>query len=215
LQLRPGYATGHQFFGYYLTAMGELDQAIAERTRALELDPVSPLLHSALGEAYYHARRFDRSIAENKEALDLDPSYAIALVNIGRGYEQLGMHPQAREAFRRILAAAPEDPAILALLGHEYAVSGDTGNANKALAKLTEIANKKYVPAVYFAVIYTGLNQKDEAFQWLEKAFVERCEYLVHLGSEPLADPLRGDPRFPRLLARLGLNPPGTTVATP
>ncbi len=215
LQLRPGYATGHQFFGYYLTAMGKLEEAIEQRKKALELDPLSPLLHSALGEAYYHARRFDLSIAQNKEALDLDPSYAIALVNIGRGYEQLGMHQQAREAFHRILGAAPEDPAILALLGHEYAVSGDTANANKALAKLMEIANKKYVPAVYFAVIYTGLNQKDEAFRWLDKAFVERCEYLVYLGSEPLADPLRSDPRFPRLLARLGLSPTGTPASTP
>ena len=125
LQLRPGYATAHQFYGYYLTAMGRSDEAIAERKRALELDPISPLLNSALGEAYYHARRFDVTIEQNKKALELDPSYAIALVNIGRAYEQMGMHPQARAAFQRILTAAPEDPAILSLMGHEYAVSGD------------------------------------------------------------------------------------------
>jgi len=207
LELRPGYATGHQFFGYYLTAMGQTEQAIGERKKAVELDPVSPLLHSALGEAYYHARRFDLSIAQNKEALELDPSYAIALVNIGRAYNLLGMHQQAREAFQRILAAAPEDPAILSLLGHEYAVSGDLPKAMKILTQLQQISAKKYVPAVYFAVIYTGLNRKDDAFYWLDKAFEERCEYLVYLRSEPLADPLRGDPRFPRLLARLGLEP--------
>ena len=68
------------------------------------------------------------------------------------------------------------------------------------------------MPAIYFAVIYTGLNQKDDAFRWLDKAFDERCEYLVYLGSEPLADPLRDDPRFPRLLSRIGLGP-GTVHA--
>jgi TolB-like protein/Flp pilus assembly protein TadD len=214
LELRPEYATGHQFFGYYLTAMGQTEEAIGERKKALELDPLSPLLHSALGEAYYHARRFDLSIAQNTEALELDPTYAIALVNIGRAYNRLNMHQQAREAFQRILAAAPEDPAILSLLGHEYAVSGDAAKAMKTLAKLQEISAKKYVPAVYFAVIYTGLNRKDDAFHWLDKAYEERCEYLVYLRSEPLADPLRSDPRFPRLLARLGLEPANLSPAT-
>jgi len=206
LRLRPGYATAHQFYGYYLTAIGKSDEAIAERNKALDLDSINPLLHSALGEAYYHARRFDVTIEQNKQALELDPSYAIALVNIGRAYEQMGMHPQARAAFQKILTAAPDNPAILSLMGHEYAVAGDTVNANRTLAKLKEVATRKYVPAVYFAVVYTGLNEKDDAFRWLEKAYEERCEYLVYLGSEPLADPLRGDPRFARLLNRIGLN---------
>jgi len=69
------------------------------------------------------------------------------------------------------------------------------------------------VPAVYFAVIYIGLNRKDDAFRWLDKAYDERCEYLVYLGSEPLADPLRGDPRFSRLLNRIGLKPATTPAA--
>ena len=106
LQLRPEYATAHQFYGYYLTVMGKFDEAIAERNRAIELDSVSPLLHSALGEAFYQARRFDVSIAQNTQALELDPSYAIALVNIGRAYERMGMHQQARDAFQKILAVA-------------------------------------------------------------------------------------------------------------
>jgi TolB-like protein len=206
LQLRSGYATAHQFYGYYLTAMGKPDEAIAERKKAVELDPISPLLHSALGEAYYQARRFDVTIEENHKALELDPSYAIALVNIGRAYEQMGMHQQARDAFQRILTAAPEDPAILAFMAHEYAVSGDKVNANKILAQLTEMSTRKYVPAIYFAMVYTGLNRKDDAFHWLDKAYEERCEYLVYVGSEPLADPLRGDPRFAKLLQRLHLS---------
>jgi TolB-like protein/Flp pilus assembly protein TadD len=211
IRLRPEYATAHQFYGYYLTAMGKSDAAIVERKKALDLDPISPLLSSALGEAYYHARRFDVTIEQNKKALELDPSYAIALVNIGRGYEQLGMHQQARDAFQTILTAAPDDPAILALMGHEYGVSGDTASANKILVKLNQVSARKYVPSIYFAVVYIGLNRKDDAFHWLDKAYDERCEYLVYLGSEPLADPLRSDPRFSRLLSRIGLHPAGAS----
>jgi TolB-like protein/Flp pilus assembly protein TadD len=205
LQLRPGYATAHQFYGYYLTAMGKLDEAIVERKKAVELDPISPLLNSALAEAYYHARRFDVTIDESHKALELDPGYAIALVNIGRAYEQMGMHQLARDAFQKVLAFAPDEPAILALMGHEYAVSGDLVHANQILSRLTELSNKKYVPAVYFALVYIGLDRKDDAFRWLDKAYEERCEYLVYLNSEPLADPLRGDPRFSGLLSRIGL----------
>jgi TolB-like protein/Flp pilus assembly protein TadD len=215
LQLRPSYATAHQFYGYYLTAMGQPDEAIAERKKALELDPISPLLHSALGEAYYQAKRFDVTITQNNEALELDPGYAIALVNIGRAYERMGMHQEARDAFQKLLAVVPEDPAILALLGHEYAVSGDKVNAVKALAKLSEVSKKRYVPAIYFAVIYIGLDRRDDAFLWLDKAYQERCEYLVYLGSEPLADPLRGDPRFSKLLTRLGLKTASIATALP
>ncbi|MFZ0956246.1 MAG: tetratricopeptide repeat protein [Candidatus Sulfotelmatobacter sp.] len=209
LELRPGYATAHQFYGYYLTAMGKLDEAIVERKKAVELDPISPLLNSALAEAYYHERRFDMTIDESHKALDLDPTYAIALVNIGRAYEQMGMHQQARDAFQTILGLAPDSPAILALMGHEYAVSGDKVHANQVLAKLTELSSRKYVPAVYFALVYIGLGRKDDAFRWLDKAYDERCEYLVYLSSEPLADPLRGDPRFASLLSRIGLRAAG------
>jgi len=148
-----------------------------------------------------------------KKALELDPHHAIALVNIGRAYEQMGMHQQARASFQNILAVAPDDPAILALMGHEYAVSGDMVNADRILDKLTAISSKKYVPAVYFAVLYIGLNRKDDAFRWLDKAFDERCEYLVYLGTEPMADPLRGDPRFARLLNRIGLKTAGTSAS--
>jgi Tfp pilus assembly protein PilF len=85
LDLRPSYATGHQFYAYYLTVMGELLEAIAERRKAVDLDPLNPLMASALGEASYQARQFDQAIEQNQRALELDPGYAIALVNIGRG----------------------------------------------------------------------------------------------------------------------------------
>jgi TolB-like protein/Tfp pilus assembly protein PilF len=217
LELRPDYATGHQFYGYYLTAVGNLDEAIVERQKAVELDPLSPLLASALGEAYYQARQFDRTIVQNTKALELDPAYAIGLVNIGRAYQQKGMHQQAQEAFSKILALSPDNPATLALLGHDYASSGDKAKAKQVIAKLEEIGKNRYVPSLYIAMVYTGLGDRQNAFAWLDKAYAERCEYLVYLPTEPMADPLRGDPRFSDLLKRIGLSPvriPGVIAGT-
>lgn len=207
LQLHPDYATGHQFYAYYLTAIGDLKNAITERKRALELDPVNPLLATALGEAYYQNREYDRAIEQNSRSLELDPSYAVALVNIGRAYEMKGMHAQAQGVFQKILAVAPDDPAVLALMGHEYASAGESAKALETISHLKRLAAHGYVPTIYIGLVYTGLHDLDSAFQWLNRAADERCEYLVYLPSEPLADPLRGDPRFPQLLNRLGLKP--------
>src|SRR5262252_2404623 len=69
--------------------------------------------------------------------------------------------------------------------------------------QLRNLATRRYVPAIYEALIYTGLGNKDEAFRWMERAVEERTEYLVYLGVEPLADPLRNDPRFAELARRV------------
>jgi len=213
IRLRPAYPTAHQYYGYYFTSLGRLDEAIKERQAAQELDPLSPLINSALGEAFYQARQFDRSIEQNQKSLELDPSYAISLVNLGRAFEQQEKYEQALDAFGKILVAAPDDPAVLALVGHADAVSGHRAEAYKILSQLEQLRARRYVPALYFAMIYTGLHDKDKSFEWLDKAYEERCEYLVYLPTEPMADPLRGDPRFSRLLNRLGLKPATTLAA--
>ena len=205
IELRPAYATAHQYYAYYLTAMGDLGQAIAERKLAVSIEPRSPLLNTALGEAYYQARQFKDSIGPNQKALSFDPNYAVAVINLGRAYEQQGMYPLALHAYQSILSFAPHDPALLALLGHLYAVSGQQASARRIISQLQQMRKDRYVPSLYIAMVHTGLGDKDEAFAWLDKAYAERCEYLVYLPTEPMADPLRSDPRFPALLQRLGL----------
>ena len=178
------------------------------------MQPDSPLFNTALGEAYYQARDFDQSISQNEKSLVLDPSYAIALINIGRAYEQKKMYAEALKAFRRIQAAVPEDPVLISLIGHTEAASGNQVAARAAIAQLQAIAKLRYVPSLYIALVYTGLNEKDEAFHWLDKAYEERCEYLVYLTDEPLADPLRSDPRFSKLIQRIrGAGQSGQTRA--
>lgn len=205
LELRPNYATGHQFYAYWLTVMGRLSEAIAERKKAVELEPGSPLMASALGEAYYQARMFDKTIEQNQRALELDPTYAIALVNIGRAYQQKGMHAQAQAAFEKVLAAVPDNPAVLALVGHDYALAGRRQDALDIVSQLQRMASHHYVPALYFSLLYAGLSDRDNAFHWMNAAVEERTEYLIYLGTEPVADPLRSDPRFPDLVRRVGI----------
>ena len=146
IHLRPGYATAHQYYAYYLTAMGELNQAIAERKLAVAIEPKSPLLNTALGEEYLHARQFKDSIEPDQKALALDPNYAVAVINLGRAYEQQRMYPQAMQAYQSILAFAPQDPALLALLGHLDAVSGQRTAAHKIILQLQQMRQKQIRP---------------------------------------------------------------------
>jgi tetratricopeptide (TPR) repeat protein len=206
IKLRPGYATAHDYYAYYLTAMGDMNRAIAERETARKLDPVSPLLTTALGEAYYQNRQFDLAIQMAQKALQLDSSYPVSMINLARAYEQAGQHQAAREIYQKMLGFAPSDPGVLSLLAHEYAVSGDAASARKIEVQLEQMRSQRYVAALYIALIWTGLGDHDRAFQWLDQAYDEDCEYLVYLPTEPVADSLRGDPRFPQLLQKLGLS---------
>jgi tetratricopeptide (TPR) repeat protein len=205
LWLRPEYAPAHAFYAYHLTAVGRMDAAIAERQKARSLEPLSPIFNTSLGEAYYQARQFDLAIQESQKSLVADPDYPDALMNIARDYEQQGSYSKADAVLQRILAARSGEPAVIAMAGHEYAVAGRSAQARAMLSKLREASKQRYVSPLYFALIYIGLGDKNEAFRWLNQAYDERSDYLVFLRSEPWADPLRKDPRFAAFLAKLGL----------
>jgi TolB-like protein/Flp pilus assembly protein TadD len=214
IQLRPAYGAAHDYYAYYLTATGDMKKAIEEREIARRLEPVSPLLTTALGEAFYQNRQYDEAVRMAQKALELDPSYPVSMINLARSYEQGGVHDQAEAIYLKLLHFAPEDPGLLALLGHEYAVSGQGDKARKIEAQLEHLSKRRYVAALYIAMIWTGLGDRDQAFRWLDRAYDEDCEYLVYLQTEPMADPLRGDPRFAELLRKLGLGGAAATAPT-
>jgi hypothetical protein len=91
------------------------------------------------------------------------------------------------------------------LLGYTQALSGNTGNARNLLEELTQRSRNQYVPAFSIALVYIGLGERDRAFEWLDKAYVERSTYLVFAKTEPLLESVRSDPRFDSLLYRMRL----------
>jgi Flp pilus assembly protein TadD len=122
------------------------------------------------------------------------------------------MYPEAIAAFRKAASVAGNNAGMVTLLGHAYAVSGDKKQAEDALRELKNISQTRYIPALYTAVIYMGLGDKDKAFQWLDKAYNERTDRLIYVNADPITDPLRSDPRFQTLLHRIGLPQQATTA---
>ena len=208
IELNPGYATAHQYYGDALIYMGgQLEDGIAEEKRALQLDPLSLVINYNLGVAFYFARQYDQEIEQDRKTLELDPNFVLAHRDLGRAYIQEAKYKEGTAEFDKALVISPGDRLTLSDLGHAYAVAGRRTEAQKVLDQLNELSKQKYVPAYGRAVIYVGLLEKDKGFEWLEKAYEERDSQMIRSKVEPMLDPLRSDPRFADLLRRMNLQP--------
>ena len=212
IQLNPGYATAHQWYGVYLTEMGRHDESLRERRTAQELDPLSLSIATGLGRALYWARRYDESITHLQATIPKDPNYADTYWSLGLAYEQKRMHAEAISAFQRAVELsrssdfAEGKPEMLAVLAYAYAQAGKQSEARSILSELKKTSSSKhYVSPYALSLIYIALNEKDAAFQSLGQAFQERDENFIHLKVDPRLDSIRSDARFPQLLKQVNL----------
>ena len=203
LRLAPSYSNALHFYSLYLARVaGRHELAIAHVTRAQRLDPLAPAIHTGAGAVYYHARRFDRAIAAHRHALALDSSYSVARYMLGEAHLAAGRPEDAlRELGAVQTGEVPSGDRIAALGGYALAMLGRRAEAARVLgnAKAAEIS------PVIIATLHAGLGERDSAFVWLARAADERDPAIVEMQHEPLLDPLRPDPRFRRLAARIGL----------
>jgi len=205
IALNPNYATAHHWYGCNnLLLMGRFDEAIAEGKRAQELDPLSLIINADLGYDYIYARQYEKAIEQLRKTIEMDQSFYYAHWQLGIAYEMKGSFPEAVAEYQKA-RQLNDNPALLAVLGHAYAASGKRDEALKMLNQLTEIAGQRYVSAYSWAIIYAGLGEKDQAFNWLDKGYQERLTKMAFLKIEPLFDNLRSDPRFDDLVRRVGL----------
>lgn len=205
IELNPNYATAHHWYGnQVLLYTGRFDEAIAEMLRAQELDPLSLIVNADVGDTYFYARQYDKAIEQLQKTIETDQSFYYAHYELGMAYEMKGLYTEAIAAYQKA-RQLNNDPRVVALLGHAYAASGKRDEALKMLDQLKETAKQQYVPAYHFVILYAGLGDRDEAFQWLEKTYQDRTSRMTILQVDPFLDPLRSDLRFAGLVRRVGL----------
>ncbi len=204
IELNPNYAGAHEWYAEFLAARGRESEALSEMKRARDADPLLVLMHAAVAEALYYSRRYDEVISQCQQTLELDPDYPLAHFHLGRAYMGKNMYPEAIAEYQKAQASLGETPAILMAIGYANAKAGDRAAARKALEELRAQSKRRYVPALYFAAIYTGLGDSDAGLLWLEKAYREHSDYLIYLNVDPMADPLRSDSRFQAILRNIG-----------
>lgn len=205
IKLNPSYANAHLWYAVFLRVMRRFDESLAELRRAQEVDPLSIFIDGTIGAHYYFTRRYDMAIAHLTETLKLEANYWRADFFLGQCYERKGMYKEALTHFGRALDNNDSDPEGLCCYGFTLAKSGNRAGALKVLAQLTSAFQEGRISLPPLALIYLGLGEIDQAYEWLEKAYLERSSWLPALNVVPEFDELRSDRRFIDLLRRIGL----------
>jgi TolB-like protein/Tfp pilus assembly protein PilF len=200
IELKPNYATAHQWYGNdALVSYGRFDEAIAEGKRAVELDPLSPVINSDLGITLYLARRYDASIEQLKKTLAIDPTFFYAYYNLGIALQLKGDLPGAIATYEKAVQLS-NDSFTRALLGAAKSLAGDKDAAQQALSYLDGIHESDDYSR---ALLFLSLNKKEEALRCIEHAVAIRDgSSVTWIKVDPLLDPLRGDPRFEVLVQK-------------
>jgi tetratricopeptide (TPR) repeat protein len=199
IALNPNNAEAHRQYAWYFTITGRPTEGMAEMKLAQQLDPVTPSINIDLCLPYNFARQFDQSIAQSRKALEMFPNFYIAHMALGMALFHKGDYSSGIEELEKARVLEPT-PHLIGSLGYAYAKSGRKDEAGKLLAELKDLSKRRYVSSYWIAMIYVGLDEKDEAFAWLEKAYKERSWWLLFIKMDPMVDSLRSDSRFKDLL---------------
>lgn len=205
IALNPNYATAHFWYAENLIVQKRYDEGIKEMNAALELDPVSPIINSSLSLCYFYKGELERALQQAEKTIGMAPGFTHAHLMACAIYARLKHFPESIEEGEKAVALSGRSPLNLSYLGYAYAVAGMEAEARKLITEMVELSETRYVSAFWIAMIYTGLNEKDKAFEWLDKALAEHFALLAYLNVTPQLDPLRDDPRFADLLEKVGL----------
>src|SRR5438876_2065673 len=203
IELNPSLAIAHYFYSHCLVTHGRLDEALAEATRAQELDPLNPEVATGLPWALYVARRYDDAIAAQQKSLDLEPGFALAHMLLALPLAGKGSYAEALAEARKMATLAGDAPNFVGILGYVAGRAGERAEAQRILTALERRPPGNTAFAI--ALLQLGLGNNEQALRWLQAAYEERAEWLVLVTPAPFWDPLRPDPRFSALMRKVGV----------
>ena len=206
LDLNPNYAEAHHWSAIYFANIGRHDEARAEAQRAVELDPLSLLMNMTPALTSYLARDYDGAAAELRKVTDLEPNFLVAHSVLGNVYVQQGLYEMAMTEYQKVLdlskGVVVVETSMKAVIARAFA---RWGKRRKALKMLDELRKASGVSPHSIAEVHVALDQQEQAFEWLDKAFETRDVQMVSLKMNPTLDGIRADPRFADIVRRVGL----------
>jgi serine/threonine-protein kinase len=208
LAVNPNYASAHHFYSICLMTSGRQSEALAEITRAQDLDPLSLIINSVHGWIYYEGRDFDRAVDQFTKTLEMDPKYVPALLDLGATYLRKGEYGKAISKFEEAKTVGGETGRILADLAQAYALSDRRPEALEILRRLEHPSAPGFVSTWDLALVHTAMGNNTRAIELLERAADERVGWIILLGVDPAFDSLRGEPRFAKLIQQVRIPKP-------
>ena len=204
LSLDPNNITTLLWRSLYLSATGRNDEAIASVQRALECEPLSPVVNTYLGVARNFAGQYDLAIRQLNQAIELDPHYYRPYLFLGRTFCDSGRYADAIAAYDKALTINPESLEATAFMASAMALSEDRSGALEWLMKVKE-SESHFEPAILLATIYASLDEPTEMFHWLQIAYERKSTPLYLVVLDRGIRSYESDPRYRAFLALVGL----------
>ena len=176
--------------------------------QAEQLDPISFYIQVHIGWLHYYSGHYDQAIDRYQKVLEMESNYSWARMHLSLAYEQKGMYSEAIAELQQAQASSTLSHRYLALLARIYAVSGKRQEAQKLLTELLAMEKERYVSPYNLALIYSGLNDKGRAIEWLRKGLDQRAGRMVRLQMDPRFNTLRSEPEFEKILLRINSSSP-------
>jgi len=207
LELNPNEANAHHWYAYLLSSMGRSEEAIAQAKHAVALEPLNLKYNDSLGVIYRDARQYDEAIESFKKTLELDPNYPPSNTNLGFVYQLTQHYDLWFEQWKKaaVLNDDHEDLAMAEEVARVYSQSGYQSAIKKYIELQLQLAKRRYVDPVEIAANYADVGDRDQAFAWLDKAYLEKSDGLSYIKVLHQLDGLHSDPRYTMLLKKMNL----------
>jgi adenylate cyclase len=208
IELDPNDATTRQWYAESLFWLGgREEEALAEITRARQLDPRSLIIWRDFGADHIFIRRYDEAIAICKKLAEENPKFSTAYSCIAEAYWRKGMYSQAIKEYRveSQVSGDRDESDYVSAMEKGFRTGGWRGALERGIEVLEEQRKTGYSSAYWIAASYAELGDSERAFEWLNLAYQEHDEWLLSLRTERSFDPIRSDPRFAELMRKVGL----------
>lgn len=206
LELDPKSSDAWRDYAYwFLIPMRRLNEALEAQQKAVELDPLAPMLKHILGYCYSLLERADFAIEQYRSALELDDRFFLAYLHLGLALISINRIDEGVRAVEAGTQLSGRTSRSLEFLGFVYAKAGRTDEARTVLEELMSLAQKQYVPPSSIGIVYSALGEFDRSMDWLEKACDEHYIGIAQISLDPMLHPLRSHPRYHCLLRKMNL----------
>ena len=196
VELEPGNPEAVGAAASSAAALGRFDEALRLNSRAVDLDPLNAGSWERRAETEFFMGQLNQAEADCKKALELSPDVWSGPIMLGRIYVLQGRPQDALLETERVRDESQR--ASLYAIAY-YAL----GRKQESDATLSDLVTKYQQNTYRIAEVYAFRNQSDEAFEWLDRAYVQRNAGLIMTKVDPLLNSLRRDPRYAALLKKL------------
>ena len=203
VELDPGYAIAHYWYAEYLMAMGRTREAVGRVEHAWKLDPLNSVINASVGMIRYLAHDYDGALIALRRGLEIDCTHYVSYLRVGLVCLQKNMPNDAIVAMRQAVIHSGGSTEALAGLAQAHAVTGNKLAMEKIAKELGETGDH-YVSPYNVARVYGAIDDKQRAFEWLERAYREHNPDLIELTREPSFANLHSDAKFRELVERIG-----------